>query len=67
MSACLATLDDWLDDMVMVGVLTIRQAWDMQDQVNLTPPDSERGLPEEMRPIAEAIWLHEVTDGDTLQ
>lgn len=61
--AQLANLDEWLETMVMQGVLTLAEAWQMQDEQNLTPPDGERTLPESMWPIAQAIWLHELTEG----
>lgn len=58
--AQLASLEDWLQEMVLDSVLTLAQAWAVQDARNSADPRRESvPLPEPLWPLAKVIWLYE--------
>ena len=65
--AQLASLEDWLQDPVLDGVLTLAQAWAMQDAHNLADPRADwNPLPPALWPVARTVWLYQ-HEGLTLQ
>jgi hypothetical protein len=67
MSASLALLEDWLQELVDLQVVTIEQAWQLQDLRLTLAPDEVQILPPELHPMASRIWLHETLEGPPTQ
>lgn len=64
----LASLEPWLEEVVLQGVVSVAEAWGIQDARNLVmvDPDDEVAVPlcSALWPAAERIWLYEVTQGE---
>lgn len=58
--AQLATLPEWLNDLVLTQGLPLAQAWQMWDQMLTVQSDEWTLLPTDLWPTAQAIYLAEM-------
>ena len=60
MSAQLAYLEDWLEQAVSAGAVSLAEAWALQDLASLVPPGAEAELPLSFEPMVDRLYLLEV-------
>ena len=59
MSAQLAHLEDWLQQGVQAGAVSISEAWALQDLALILPPGEEAELPQFLEPMIDRLFLLE--------
>ena len=59
MSACQMYLEDWLEEAVLQGAVTLSQAWAVQDEV-LQSQALEVEMPQELWPVMEVLHFLEL-------
>jgi hypothetical protein len=60
MSAQVALLSQRLEQAVLVGAISLAEAWTFQDLLSISPADGWLDLPEALHPMASRMWLLEV-------
>ena len=59
MSAHAFPLEDWLEEAVLAGAITLAEAWSLQDEI-LQTYEPEVALPEELWPVKLKLDLFEL-------
>jgi hypothetical protein len=66
MSAQQAYLEDWLQEAVISGAISLSEAWALQDVAFLVPPGERQELPPEFEPMMHRLWLLEARPANRL-
>ena len=66
MSAQQAYLEDWLEQGVRQGAVSLAEAWELQDLAMQVPPGSEAELPRSLESTIDRLFLLEVRPANDL-
>lgn len=65
MPAFLMYLEDWLDEAVLQGAVTLSEAWQVQDEI-LQTLEPVVQMPEELWPVMQKVQLSEAPPANSL-